>query len=240
MTDALDLARLSADSGWVRALARRLVRDTDRVDDQADDLAQDALVAVLEHRGPIASLRAFVAEALRRRAFERRREAAGRVERETRTARREALPSTLEMVERASGQRDLVQAVLELEEPYRTVILWRFFEELPPRAIARRAGVPRSTVHTRLQRGLARLRERLARRHGREAWVVAILPLTQLPRGASPIGALLVKTSTQIALATTLLAGGAFLAWRLLADGERAVELPVACLLYTSPSPRDS
>src|SRR6185503_10457102 len=122
--------------------------------------------AALEHGGPVRAWRAFFATTLRRRLFEHRRERSARVERERGSARREALPSTLEMVERAGIQRDLVQAVLELEEPYRTAILWRFFEELAPREIARRSGAPVATVHTRIQRGLARLRERLARTHG--------------------------------------------------------------------------
>src|SRR5262249_58820468 len=109
-------------------------------------LAQDALAAALAHRGPIASWRAFLATVLRRRMSERRREAEARDARERSAARHEALPSTLDMVERASGQRDLVQAVLELEEPYPTAILWRFLEELPPRPIAPRAGAPLATA----------------------------------------------------------------------------------------------
>jgi protocatechuate 3,4-dioxygenase beta subunit len=109
------------------------------------------------------------------------------------------------MVERAAVQRDLVQAVLDLDEPYRTTILWRYFEELPPREIARRAGVPVATVHSRIARGIARLRERLDRARGGDgrSWAIALLPVLEAP-GSGPawIGALLVKTSTQIAIAT--------------------------------------
>lgn len=76
-------------------------------------------------------------------------------------------------------QRDLVAHVLALDEPYRTAILWRYVEELSPRAIARRQGVPVRTVHTRLERGLARLRDRLrGSRGGPEAWLGAFLALS--------------------------------------------------------------
>ena len=135
-TQAVDLA---AHRRFVRSLARSLVADASA----ADDLVQDTWVAALT-RGPRegGSLRAWFATVLRRRAAESRRAGASRSRREEVAARGEALPSTLDMVERAAVQRDLVQAVLDLDEPYRTTILWRFLEELPPREIARRAGVP--------------------------------------------------------------------------------------------------
>lgn len=223
MTDAPDLARLVQESRWIRALARSLVSDVHL----ADDLAQDTLVAALGHAGPVGAWRAFLATGLRRRMGERRRTDAARAAREQQAARREALPSTLAMVERAGVQRDLVQAVLELEEPYRTAILWRFFEELAPGEIARRSGAPVATVHTRIQRGLAQLRERLARARGAqeprdEGWVLALVPLLSPPLpAASPAAAaplfpaLLMKTSTHVALGALLLAGGALVAWRL-------------------------
>ncbi|MEM1453210.1 MAG: sigma factor-like helix-turn-helix DNA-binding protein, partial [Planctomycetota bacterium] len=67
---------------------------------------------------------------------------------------------------------------LDLDEPYRTVVLLRFFEELPPRAIAKRTGRPVETVRKQTQRGLERLREALQARYGdRGAWAVALLPL---------------------------------------------------------------
>jgi RNA polymerase sigma-70 factor (ECF subfamily) len=146
-----DAAELVAHQRWIRALARTLVVDASA----ADDLVQDTWVAALEHGPrPDPPRRGWLATILRRRAAETRRESASRARREASSARAEALPSTLAMIERAAVQRDLVQAVLDLEEPYRTTILWRFFEELPPREIARRAGAPVATVHSRIQRGL--------------------------------------------------------------------------------------
>ena len=48
-------------------------------------------------------------------------------------------------------QRFIVDAVLELDEPYRTTILLRFFEELTPQQIARNTK-SRSTVNTKSAR----------------------------------------------------------------------------------------
>src|SRR5262245_53187352 len=139
---------LAGDRGWIRALPRRLVADAHL----AEDLVQDASLAALSRPEASAVGRSWIATVLRRALFERRGQGASRGARERATARPEALPSTLDMVERAEAQRDLVQAVLELDEPYRTTILWRFFEELPPRTIARRARVPVATVHSRIAR----------------------------------------------------------------------------------------
>jgi len=217
MPDAADLA---AHQRFVRALARNLVADAAA----ADDLAQDAWVAALAG-GPRTggSVRAWFATVLRRRAAETRRERASRDRREAISARGEALPSTLDMVERAAVQRDLVQAVLDLEEPYRTTILWRFFEELPPREIARRAGAPVATVHSRIARGLAQLRARLDRdKGGARSWMLALAPLVRTPTtGPWWTGALAMKSATKVAIAAALLAVTVVL-WKTIETDETA------------------
>lgn len=85
-------------------------------------------------------------------------------------------PSAASVVQQLQERRDLLDAVAALPRPYREVIVLRFLQALPPRAIAAQLGVPVETVRTRLQRGLRRLRQDLDRRHGsRAAWLV---PLT--------------------------------------------------------------
>jgi protocatechuate 3,4-dioxygenase beta subunit len=112
-------------------------------------------------------------------------------------------------------QRELVQAVLGLPEPYRTTILLRFFDGLPPRAIAKRMGVPVDTVRTRVTRGVAQLRARLDDGRGgdRTAWLAALAPLLRTPSPLVPpplstLGAALVNAKIQIAVAA-LVVGGA-------------------------------
>ena len=53
--------------------------------------------------------------------------------------------------------------MLDLDEPYQTTMLLRFFEDLPPRVVAERMGVPVETVRTRTKRACETLRARLAR-----------------------------------------------------------------------------
>jgi len=196
----------------VRALARGLVVD----EALADDLAQDAWVAALQRAEPIVAWRAWCAAVVRRRLNERRREESARAARERHGARGEALPSTVEMVERAATHQSLVEAVLALEEPYRTTVLWRYFEDLSPRALAQRGGIPVATVHTRLARARERLRSRLDREHGgdRTAWLSALVPLAPDSAQSLAFGGTLLKTSTKIAAAVLLALGTTAVLWR--------------------------
>ena len=187
MTDPAALpfpvATLLSERPWVRGVARALVRD----DAAADDLAQDAWVVALTHEGdaPYAP-RGWMATILRRAASKGRRTDRRRDARERLVARPEAGPSTLDVVAQAEWHRRVVDAVLALDEPYRTAVLLRFFEDLPPREVALRTGAPVATVRSRVQRGLERLRAEFDRGHGgdRRAWAGSLAVLAG--KGAVP------------------------------------------------------
>lgn len=91
----------------------------------------------------------------------------------------QALPSAAELVAKAEAQRTLVDAVLHLDEPYRSTVLLRFFEELSAAEIARRQDVPAGTVRWRLAEALQRLRSELDAKFGGDprAWCTVLLPL---------------------------------------------------------------
>ncbi|HTF88278.1 MAG TPA: sigma-70 family RNA polymerase sigma factor [Planctomycetota bacterium] len=210
-----DSAHLLAHAGWVRKLARSLVPADLH---QADDIAQEACLAALERQPdtdrPLASWMTTVVRNLVR---ENRRRSSHRGAREQACARDEALPSTSEVFERLSVHREVVEAVSELDEPYRTTILLRYFEELSARAIARRQGVPLATIKTRLARGLELLRAKLDRRHGSDgkAWLSALTPLTGFP-GSLPASAaigLLMSAQLKIALSVAVVLCGAWFFW---------------------------
>ncbi|MCK6446838.1 MAG: sigma-70 family RNA polymerase sigma factor [Planctomycetes bacterium] len=170
---------LLAHSSFVHSLASRLVFDRD----EAEDVAQDAWVSFLRTR-PDASrpLQGWFRRVVQNHALQRRRGAGRRGAREQAVARPEGLPSTEEIVERENARRAVIDALVALREPYRTTILLRFYDDLPPAKVAERLGVPLETVRTRLKRGLALLRERLdSSAGGREQWTFALLPLA-LPR----------------------------------------------------------
>lgn len=204
----------SADTRWLHALAAGLTRDADL----ADDLAQDAWLRALSATDAPRS-RGWLARVVQRRWHELHRSKSARDERERRAAKAETLPSTFDVVERAATQRELLQAVLDLAEPYRTTLLWRYFEDLPPREIARRASVPVATVHTRLARAHAMLRERLDRDWpgGRAGWMAMLLPLRTIePHATGWTGTLLMKTALKVSLAILVVAAsfGVFVALR--------------------------
>ena len=65
-----------------------------------------------------------------------------------------AATSAAELAERADTLRCVVQAVVELDEPYRETILLRYFEGLAIDAVAARMNAPLETTRARIRRGL--------------------------------------------------------------------------------------
>ncbi|MFH0946141.1 MAG: sigma-70 family RNA polymerase sigma factor [Planctomycetota bacterium] len=206
-TNKPTIEELLAHTAWVQGLSRRLVSDPSL----ADDLAQDTVVAALQNRGgPPRSIRAWLGKILLNMVREAHRREARRRQREAAAAGRDYVPSTFDVVDRASTHTSVAQAVLALKEPYRTVILMRFFDGLPPRKIASLLDAPVSTIETRLQRGLDRLRVELDHTHGgdRGRWQQALLVL------APPSGSLVTAV------------GGLLLA-------KKAIVLPAAAVLLS-------
>ncbi|HVS09658.1 MAG TPA: sigma-70 family RNA polymerase sigma factor [Planctomycetota bacterium] len=212
-----DAEELLAHAAQVRQLARRLLRDPHA----AQDAEQATWLAALEH-GPAPGRPAgpWLARTLRNFAWRGLRTGARRRSREEAAARAEAVPSAAELCERAELHRELVEAVVGLEEPFRSAILLRYFEGLPPREIARRLGVPVRTVQSRLARGLERLRARLVRRHGGHgAWLLAWSGLRRpvaAPVAVGVAGVVLVSTKMKIAALVALVVALAAIriAWR--------------------------
>ncbi len=214
-----DPESLLAHSAWVRGLVRALVVDPGQV----DDVVQQTWLAVLEEpRRRWLDPRAWLGGVARNLTRETNRRDARRTRREERAARSEELPSTGELVERAELQRRVAKAVLELDEPYRSTLLLRYFTELSAEEIARRQGLSGSTVRNRIQSGLDRLRERFDREHDgdRCAWSVLLFALVRpgveagpgrVPPNAASLletGGPLMLSKIWIGMCTTLLLGG--------------------------------
>lgn len=160
-----DFETLYKHRDFVRQVAARLLRDPADV----DDVEQRTWLSVLGLGGRAPKDRlAWLNRVTRNHAATLRR-SSGRVqEREAAAGRPERQPATLDIAERVEGSRLLVEAVLSLPEPSRTAVLLRYYDDLPPREIARRLDVPVETVRQRIHRGLARLREVLEARYGAE------------------------------------------------------------------------
>jgi len=134
------------DVAWVRRLAVALVHD----EHTADDIAQDALIASLHRPPSIGNQRAgWFLGVIRNLLRFRARSDARRAEHERLAARPDRPEDPALSLERLDLQEELLRAVRALPEPYRGTVLQRWFEDLEPAEIARRAGIPVSTVHTR-------------------------------------------------------------------------------------------
>lgn len=236
MAHPRELDPLLAHADWVRRLAKRLVADGH----QAEDLVQDTWLATLRGSAwrtarPLREPRLFLATVLRRKALQLGRTEGRRRAREARIEGPEAEPATDELLERVEEGRELARLALELEEPFRSVILLRHFDGLAPCALAERLGVPLKTVETRLARGHARLRERWRRRHPEDGAGVAALvaiaracPTTVPPAVAAGatvtgiLGVMLMKTKLALLVLAALGGGGLLWLKASLAADERA------------------
>ena len=172
--DVDDLAEaLLREAGWVRRVAARLVRDGS----VADDVAQDAWVQALKQRpDPSTTLRGWLAEVMRRLAHTRARAEARRRARELADEPRE-VPAADRLLEKAELLRGIALMVGELDEPYRSTVLLRYFEGASAAEIARRQGVPAGTVRWRLKEALDQLRARLTREVDRDRARRALAPI---------------------------------------------------------------
>jgi len=181
-TTHTQLEDLMSHSDWLRALARRLVGDPGA----ADDLVQETWLAAMRRPpDPDRPARPWLAGVMRRLVAMRARGEARRVRRQHAAAQPEALPSTADMVEELDTQRRIAQIVLDLDEPYRTTVLLRYYRQMSAAEIARRQGIPAGTVRWRLRRGLEELREELDREWSdRRSWCLALVGLERAWQGA--------------------------------------------------------
>src|SRR5512144_556893 len=124
---------LTRQVGSLRALARSLVRD----EASSEDLVQDTLVVALE-RPPRngASIRGWLATVARHLALDRARGERRRAAREQDVARSEVEGSSSDPLERLEIEREVLDAVQALREPFRTAVFLRYWEGLEPAAIA--------------------------------------------------------------------------------------------------------
>ena len=179
---------LLSQSDWVRKLVRGVGVD----EASAEDVLQSTWLAALKSPPATvdegAGLRAWLSRVARNFALKRLVRDDARAARERAGAKEERLPSAADVVEREEARAQVVRALLDVPEPYRTTLLLRFYESLEPRDIARLQQLPGSTVRNRLRRGLELLRERLERDMG-PGWKQRCVLVLPLLRGAPPIPA---------------------------------------------------
>jgi RNA polymerase sigma factor (sigma-70 family) len=145
----------------LRALARRLVADGNR----AADLVQDTCAAALATPRPPAPSGRWLATILRNVFRQHRRDSTRRRRREDDYATQRAAEHTdASPAEDLEWHRCLVDTIAALAPELRDVVILHYWRGLSVAEIAAAAGLPRSTVGTRLDRAITMLRERLGAR----------------------------------------------------------------------------
>jgi RNA polymerase sigma-70 factor (ECF subfamily) len=169
----LDPRALLEHREFVRALAKNLLAD----EHAAQDVAQDTLLTLITHPPrTFDSLRGWLAQVTRNRVRNAARESERRTLRETAAARHESSESDASAHARLALQHRVVEAVLSLREPYKTVVVLAYYDGLTANEIAARRGGPAGTVRAQLSRALELLREKLDAETdgGRRAWSIAL------------------------------------------------------------------
>ncbi len=214
-TPSIPIEELMQHRPWVRKLARQLVLD----DAEVDDIEQQTWLAALQRPPRSIGVMAWLSSVVRNLASKRRRSDTRRFEHETQAARTEKVPATDQVIVDAERHEELIGALRGLSEPYRTTLLMRYFEGLPPRDIAIRMAVPVETVRVRTRRGLEHLREYFDRRYAsRQDWHAALLPLIapKFYAGAvasTNLGAILMSTSTKLITVVVIFTSIVWYAW---------------------------
>lgn len=212
-------------AGFLRRLSRSLLAD----EHGARDVEQETWRSALEHPPRAGELRGWISTVAANVARRRLRTEVRRSAREEAAARPEALPSVDAIVGREEIVARVSQAVLELDEPYRTTVLERYYEGLPPREIARRRGVSVETVHTQHKRALARLRRDLG--HDARDWRPALVLLV----GKSTCGGVGAWVGALAALTAIVTLGAAGL-WSALRPGEEPTVAAPLVVARAAPS----
>ena len=217
-TNPVRIEELLAHAGWVRKLAARLVRDAGTADDVTQEVWAYALRSPPRDRR---NLRGWLAEVVQNAARSFGRSDSRRAAREAQAGRAEHEPASDDLVERGELHRRLVEQVMALEEPYRSLVLAHWFEGESIAAIARRQRITARVAHARLAEAHEKLRRRMDESSGgRAAWALAFRDRTR-----------------PATLAAGLTIGGVFVASRVVVTGVVAVVLLSLFLVLKGGAP---
>lgn len=148
---------------WLRHLVASIAGQS-----QVDDIVQDTWTAALQDERGLRAPRAWLMTVARNFVWREHRGSDRRDQREEDASRPEALPSTEETLAWIALQQRVSQAVQELQEPYRSAVLWHYFHGRSVREIADDCEISEANARQRLKRGRDRLRRALDGSLGRD------------------------------------------------------------------------
>jgi RNA polymerase sigma factor (sigma-70 family) len=215
-------------AAWVQGMVAAMVRDTHL----AEDLVQDALEAgIRAGSGRIRNPRTWLLGVVRNLHRQDARAGLRRRATEERKPAPTEEPSSDDLVARLEVQQLVASAVMNLPDPFRSVLILRFYEGAPIRRIAALRGIEREKAESQVRRGLQLLRGQLQVQLGK-AWIVMVLPLA-IPlssvAAATTVGALslagAISTQTLLGVAAGVLALAGLSFWALGEASDAAQDL---------------
>ncbi|MFH2002502.1 MAG: sigma-70 family RNA polymerase sigma factor [Planctomycetota bacterium] len=208
-------------SDFIKRLIRSLVGDKHH----ADDVLQQTWLTALERRNdedvPVQTLLSRISRNIIRTMY---RGEQSRKEREQNFSVTRKLMEPEEIASIEEARHHLIDAVLELKEPYRNVILRRYYDDMTPQEISERFGQSINTVRTQIKRGVEMMRSRMDARQNQQAenWRFVLAPLIGLylkpdvgaglaTASAAAQGVSLMTTKIKLLLAAATVCGAALL-----------------------------
>lgn len=215
------------------AMRRLALRLTGRADD-ADDAVQETFLQALRSPAALgARAGGWLATVLRRTVARSRRDAQRRERRHAEADAAHPAMAPADILQHAEQASRLLAAVRDLPAPLRDVVWQRYFEDLPPRAIAETTGTPLHTVKSRLRDALVLLRARLGQNDGGQNgddWRLALTAAFGLP---SPKLGVAATTTIQTTTFGVLTMTG----WSKIVGAAAAGAVLCALLLVSPPRP---
>jgi len=219
----MNLEEMLAHSGFVKSLSRSLVHD----ENTAEDVAQNTLLAAIQHPpSDNKQIRPWFARVVRNFVRILYRSEGRRKKYENDALIPEKTLSPADIAIREETLQKMTQSVFDLDEPYRTTILYRYYDGLSINDIALRMKSPSGTVKARLKRGLKMLRTRLDRccRDHEKSWMLTLAPLAGTKLGVSTAtaatgslslfsGAVLMSAKVKACIASLLIASAFLAVW---------------------------
>lgn len=139
--------------------------------EEAEDVTQEVLLRLWRHRQGVDEERlgSWLLRVTRNACYDllrkRRSEAAAGLGASLEEGEEEEVPSAAPdpqaRAEASDFRRRLLEALADLGEPYKSVVILREVQGLPHREIGEALGIPEATVRVHLHRGRRKLRERL-------------------------------------------------------------------------------
>lgn len=248
MTDIpqkIDPEELLLHRASLKTIAMILLRE----ENQAEDILQETYLTALKNPPrELSSLQSWLAVITRNFARKKIREEVRRKTREEAVAKPVVVRAASDIVEQENTRRYIVDAVLSLKEPTRSTLLFRFFDDLSPREIARIYDIPEKTVNSRIRRGLLKLKAKLKAEYGGDskAYCLALAPLAGIQlseyavAASSSMPALTMKTAVagwalKLCFILALVAGSSLII-HLFLDDEKS-EAPAGTLFSASSEP---